>query len=26
MISVGSITNSVTGLDLSLEVCASPKK
>ena len=26
IISVGSITNSVTGLDLSLEVCASPKK
>jgi len=26
MISVGSITNSVKGLDLSLEVCASPKK
>ena len=26
IISVGSITNSVSGLDLSLEVCASPKK
>ena len=26
IISVGSITNSVTGLDLSLEVCTSPKK
>ncbi len=26
IISIGSITNSVTGLDLSLEVCASPKK
>jgi len=26
IISIGSITNSVTGLDLSLEVCTSPKK